>query len=270
MWTKNGRRSLRPVLKQIDELIPDEDIGQKILVDDHSLDETVRIAEEFNWIIFLNPKSGISSGANEALRHVKTPFFVSVEQDLLLAKNWWEIVPNLLSPERVAIACGARIPNVSSAIRRYYKYLIDRNPHFTVSLDNTIYKTKILRGIGGFPNLPSSIGIDTVLWHTVTNANFEWKIATDVISTHLKGLEEELKHEYWYNTYRDEIDKILNNPITPRSFFARSAFTSPARGLFLALKHKCPDLIYFYPLLRLTVLKGRIDARTYQPRTNCS
>jgi glycosyltransferase involved in cell wall biosynthesis len=43
MWAKNGENVLPTVLKRIDEVIPQENICYKILVDDHSTDRTTEI-----------------------------------------------------------------------------------------------------------------------------------------------------------------------------------------------------------------------------------
>lgn len=169
-------------------------------------------------------------------------------------------VPNLFIDKKVAVACGARLPNVSFSIRNFYKSAITQNPHFTTSLDNTIYKTNILKSIGGFPNLPFSTGVDIVLLHKVLSAGFKWEVATYVISTHLRnGLKDELKHVYWYLSRRYEIERIIGYPSRQISSFARMAFTSPLWRIRLALKHKSPDLAYFYPLYYFTMLKGRSD-----------
>jgi glycosyltransferase involved in cell wall biosynthesis len=77
MWTKNGEKLLSSVLDRIDSIIPYECVNQKILVDDHSNDRTVEIARDFNWTVYENPSTGISAGANEALRRVKSPLFIS-------------------------------------------------------------------------------------------------------------------------------------------------------------------------------------------------
>jgi glycosyltransferase involved in cell wall biosynthesis len=54
MWTKNGEKTLPIVLKQIDKVIPHENVCHKILIDDHSVDKTVEIAKSFGWNV--NPK----------------------------------------------------------------------------------------------------------------------------------------------------------------------------------------------------------------------
>lgn len=82
MWTKNSAKFLPITLKRIDEVIPCEYVNQKVIVDDRSQDNTVDIARDFGWKVFSNPKTGIPSGANKALRHVQTKFFISVEHDV--------------------------------------------------------------------------------------------------------------------------------------------------------------------------------------------
>lgn len=269
MWTKNGEGTLQQVLRRIDEVIPHENIGQKIIVDDHSQDRTREIAEEFNWQVYLNPSGGVSGGANEALRHVKSKFFVSFEQDLLLSKDWWLVVPDLLSMGKVAIASGIRLPDKPLSIRRLQVYIMNRykkeylRGNFVLygkSLDNTIYKTNVLRAVGGFPTLSVSGGIDTVLAYTMQKRNFEWKVAWNVVSTHMrKSLRDELKHYYWYGTCQPELWKVLGDPRDKFFAIVKRTMFSPFRGLTVALNQRCLDLIYVYPLVRLYVLRGTID-----------
>jgi len=111
MWTKNGAGTLPLVFNRISEVIPNKFVNNRIVVDDHSTDHTREIAKSFGWNVILNEGSGISDGANTALKYVKSEFFISFEQDLLLAKNWWEKIPKLLGKEKVAIASGIRLPN---------------------------------------------------------------------------------------------------------------------------------------------------------------
>ncbi|MGP8069988.1 MAG: glycosyltransferase [Candidatus Bathyarchaeia archaeon] len=89
LWTKNSAKLLPRTLQRFEEVVPAEMVGKKILVDDHSSDNTTEIAKGYGWLVYENPKSGVASGANEALRHVSTPFFNSIEHDILLAKEWW-------------------------------------------------------------------------------------------------------------------------------------------------------------------------------------
>ena len=47
MWTKDGEKFLRQVLSHMEQVIPEKNANQKIIVDDHRGDKTVRIAKYF-------------------------------------------------------------------------------------------------------------------------------------------------------------------------------------------------------------------------------
>lgn len=268
MWSKNGEKCLSEVLARIDDVIPTEVVQQKILVDDHSTDNTVKIAEDFNWNVYLNPKGGLSSGANEALRHVDCDFFVSVEQDVVLAKDWWSKIPCLLEGERIAVASGVRIPDKPIALRKLQEYTTERyrkeTKHKTSfvygkTLDNTIYNTKIIRELGGFPKLKVSAGVDTVLVKVLYDREFIWAVDFNVKSIHLRqGLIDELKHYYWYGTCRKELSIILSERSEKFiDILLRTGF-SPLRGLQVAWKQRCWQIAYVYPLIRLSSFWGVI------------
>lgn len=266
MWTKNGEQSLPRVLSQVDEVIPQECIHNKIMVDDCSTDKTVDVGKDFNWIVYKNPSSGISSGANIGLSYVDCSFFISMEQDILLATNWWDKIPELLENEKVAIASGVRITNNPIAVRKLQEYTTERyrreTQHKTSflygkTLDNTIYKTEILRKLGGFPKLKINAGVDTVLAKKINDCGMRWLVDFDVKSIHLRrGLYQELKHYYWYGLCYKELRRELGETID--SFWhvlLRSGF-SPMRGLQIAYKQKCWQISYVYPLIRFSILLG--------------
>jgi glycosyltransferase involved in cell wall biosynthesis len=277
MWTKNGEEFLPEVLKRIDAAIPYECVSQKILVDDHSVDRTVEIAEDFNWAVYENPSTGISEGANEALRHVKMPFFMSFEQDLLLAKDWWSKIPVYLEDPNVAIASGARLPDKPVGLRKLHYYLVKRGQgeafilhknararpyRFGKTLDNTAYKTRIIRALGGFPQVIRNSGVDMLLSYKISEAGFRWIVDYDVLSTHLRhGLRSELRHEEWHGFTSAEISRRIKQqmgkqlPITKRSTLFRFLFC-PAMGLLIALTMNEPSIVYIYPLVRLYYVKG--------------
>jgi glycosyltransferase involved in cell wall biosynthesis len=157
MWAKNGERFLPLVLNQIDQVIPYKSINHKIFVDDHSTDRTREIAHEFNWTVYHNPKSGIPSGANEALRHVESEFFVSIEQDVILAKNWWERIPPYMDDSKVAVAQGLRI-STNPTLRKLEEYVLNRKEFaWFHSIDNNIFRTEVIRQLWGVSNRPCSL-----------------------------------------------------------------------------------------------------------------
>ena len=128
MWTKNGAETLPLVLKRINEVIPDEFVNNRIIVDDHSVDNTREMAKSFGWRVIFNERSGISNGANTALKHITTEYFISFEQDLLLAKNWWEKIPKFMNDEKVAVAQGIRI-STEPTLKKLDEYYYSRVKH---------------------------------------------------------------------------------------------------------------------------------------------
>ena len=202
MRTKNCAETLPSVLKRIDEVIPYESVNNRILIDDHSADDTREIAKSFGWQVFYNEGTGVNIGARTALKRVKTQYFASFEQDLLLARDWWIHVPTLLEKDKVAVASGVRIADIPFSLNRLQHYVnetyrakIQKNPTFLFgrTIDNTIYKTEIIKRVGGFPD---------VLVQTLARHGYIWAVNFDVKSIHLqRGLLKEIKHQYWYGTF---------------------------------------------------------------------
>ncbi|MEM3672598.1 MAG: glycosyltransferase family 2 protein [Candidatus Bathyarchaeia archaeon] len=271
MWTKNGAETLPIVLKRINKTIPSEFVNNKVIVDDRSTDDTRKIAKSFGWNVVFNEGTGISDGANTALKYVKSDFFISFEQDLLLTSNWWQRVPRLLSNPKVAVASGIRLPDQPLMLRKIQQYTYEKHRArerkgefilYTRTIDNTIYKTKIIRQIGGFPKLSGSAGVDQILAQRIHSAGFKWEVDYEVISIHLrKGFQNEMAHSYWYGTCLDELEHALfKRNANIRRLLLRFVF-SPLRGLHIALKVREPRSIYIYPLVRLAVIRGVVDKR---------
>jgi len=265
MWAKNGERYLPSVLKQIDEVIPKEELHRKILVDDHSMDRTASIARDFGWEVYENPEGGIPAGANEALRHVDCDYFVSVEQDVVLARDWWEKVPPLLQDDRTVVASGIRLPSIDS-LRKLYEYVFDRymkNPQkyvrssfLGVTIDNTIYKTRYMRESGGFPNLRVSGGVDGALAKRVFESGLEWRVDPSGVPVHLRSsVWEEIKHWYFYGTC---VPYLSGRKGLGR--IAGIALFSPIRGAEIAMKKRSLPIFYIYLGMRWAMLLGTIKA----------
>jgi glycosyltransferase involved in cell wall biosynthesis len=282
MWTKNGEVCLPKVLQRIEEVVPKGNVCCKIIIDDHSEDGTVEIAERFGWKVYPNPSSGISSGANEALRHVDTEFFASFEQDLLLAFDWWKKIPHYMENPKVAAASGMRFASQPKGIAKLQQYVAKKyrgestlSPWlrsremsaFTLgkTLDNTIYRTSVLRFIGGFPKMQTNAGVDTVLAYKIQDAGYLWVVDYNVQSVHLrKGLMDELRHQYFYGAQLREIWRQIEKqstakpPVNRFSVLSRLIWLiySPLTGLFVAFKTKEPSIAYIHPLVRFYYAKG--------------
>jgi glycosyltransferase involved in cell wall biosynthesis len=251
MWTKNGENHLRQVLQRIREVIPAENMHRKILVDDHSEDKTVQIAREFGWEVYQNPKSGIASGANEALRHVDCEFFVSIEQDVLLAHDWWSKIPPYMNDPQVAVALGIRIAT-EPVMRKINEYEYSKKSSSWwktwFSLDNNIFRTEVMRQIGGFPN-DCPVHVDAILRKNILKKT-SYKIIVDptVVSDHIKGsFTDGMRHSLFLNKLCSQSPYCRTDPFPVK---LRACLTSPFAASLIASKTKCLKTIYMIPLFR--------------------
>ena len=283
MWTKNGAETLPFILKRISEVIPNEFVNKRIIVDDRSFDKTRDIAQTYGWQVVFNEGTGISNGANTALKHVESEYFVSFEQDLLLAHDWWEKIPNFLKSSQVAAASGMRFADKPRGVRKLQQYVAKkyrgetnlaswlRNRKmaaFTLgsTLDNTIYKTEIIRAVGGFPKMRINAGVDTTLAYKLKQAGYSWVVDYDVQSTHIRtGLKQELQHQYWYGTQLCEIWRKLEEETNQRSPITASGviyrfLISPFTGVFVALKTREPTITYIHPLVKFYYMLGLLQS----------
>ena len=282
MWTKNGAEVLAPVLKRINEVIPSRYVNNCMIADDHSTDGTREIAESFGWQVFFNEGTGISDGANTVLRKVATEHFVSFEQDLVLAHDWWAKIPPLLEKPKIAAASGMRFADKPRGVKKLQQYVAKKYrgeaylaswlrtrqmAAFTLgkTLDNTIYRTDAVREVGGFPKIKVNAGVDTTLAYRLQQAGYYWIVDYNVQSIHLrKGLKQELSHQYWYATQLNEIWGRIGQetnkppPITRSSIMSRFV-TAPFTGVFVAFKTKEATIAYVHPLIRLYYLKGFLE-----------
>ena len=283
MWTKNGAKTLPAVLNRINQVIPSEKVHKRLIVDDKSIDATREIAKANGWAVVPNEGTGISDGANTALRNVESEYFVSFEQDLLLAQDWWVKITPMLENSQVAAASGMRFASQPRGVTRLQQYVARKyrgdaqlsswlrnrkNAAFTLgsTLDNTIYKTAVIRRVGGFPMVKVNAGVDTTLAYRLMLAGYIWAVDYNVQSVHLRGgLRHELKHQYWYGTQSHEIWQKVEGesgqkaPISRFGIFYRFAI-SPITGLFVAYQMREATIIYIHPLIRFYYLKGFLES----------
>lgn len=274
-WVKNGGWCLPRTLSQLEEVIPPNVIHRKIAIDDASTDDSVKILKRFGWEVHQNPGAGISAGANYALKLVDCQYFMSFEQDLFLSPDWFDKVTPLVTG-KVAAASGIRFsdkPKSIGDIEKYVhkKYLMEslasylkarKESAFTLgkTLDNTFYNTDVIMSVGGFPVMPSSSGVDTILAYKLNEAGFKWVVNADVQSVHFrKDLTQCLKHQYWYAVALNEVKRQLPSyPVSVKQDIQRLAI-SPLTALFMSIKMKNPKIFLFHPLLRYYRLMGLLS-----------
>lgn len=266
MWSKHGAKL--NVLKQVNKVIPNHMVNQRIVVIDSYSDLNNKAIQDFKdngWSISLNKGQGISGAANTALNLVTSNFFVSFEDDLILNKDWWNVIPNAFQDNKVVASSGFRLPSKPKFLRKLQEYSMEKyrresaKPLFLYgkNLDNTLYRTSAIREVGGFPVLTISPGVDNVLAVTIHEKGYVWKVNFNIISTHLrKGFWHEVKQYWWYGKCYKELKRHLKDRgASLTSIFIRTLF-SPIRGLLVAWKKKSPLIVFAYPIIRLTILFG--------------
>lgn len=270
MWVLNGERTLKAVLNRINLVIPKDCVGQKIVVDDGSIDGSREIAVSCGWRVVKNFGKGISAGANTALKLVESEFFCSFEQDVLISRDWWVKVALPTLKAGYAVGSGVRFNSVPYGVANLIKYTngrccseVNSRKGFGLgkTLDNTIYNTGVLRSLGGFPVFGVNAGIDLILAWLIAKKGFVWHVFFNVVSVHLRsGLFDELKHQYWYGTQHSVINselKKLGVCIEVSKFSLVShLFFPPFHGLIAALKTGDATICYIYPLIRFYYVWG--------------
>ena len=262
MWAKNGGRFLPAVLKRIDEVVPAESVNTKIFVDDKSTDNSRQIAQSFNWAVYDNPSGFVSGGTNTALHNVKMPFFVSIEQDVLLAKDWWDRIPPYMEDETVAVAQGIRLPT-HPIIRdlepldqeRLNRQINGQVPDYYWSIDNNIFRTKVIRNLGGFPTF-EPLAVDYFLMRRIeAETKYRWIVDPNVISDHIRlSLIDYFRHDETFIRLTTK-SQYGNSQAVSLSNMMRLTMTSPLRGLDLAIRKGDPMLSVIYPFYRLMYLR---------------
>lgn len=258
MWTKNGADTLFPVLNRINAVVPSNSVNQRIIVDDASRDGTVAIAKACGWDVVPNSGRGISDGANTALDLVETEFFCSFEQDLLLAKDWFPKVVKHMT-EGVACVQGLRLTTVPT-MRILEQEELLRRKHEYVSMDNNLFRTSVIRNLGGFPR-GCPVCTDTILRNRIHNeTDYKWIILPDLISCHIRqSVMQQILHSYRLSQKCSRTPLCSSNIGFGLMKILRLFLTSPIRGLEISLKRRLPSILFYYPYVRFCYLCAELQ-----------
>lgn len=251
MWTLNGSKTLPVCLRSIESAVPGDVVGQKIVVDGGSCDGSRDICERFGWNVVDCERRGIGFQANEALGLVETEFVASFEQDIILNPCWFRRVMSVFMDEKVAVAQGVRLC-LSPTVRFIEEFALSNQKIYT-SLDNTVYRTKVIKSLNGFNNdLP--FACDRDLYHRVLSNGFKWVVDRGLVSGHNKN-----SFVGYCNKVRKDVSilKYATGYTSFRDVVLCSLF-SPVRGLDMALRFRRPELLLAYPFLRLQHVLGYV------------
>jgi glycosyltransferase involved in cell wall biosynthesis len=243
-WTRNGARSLPTILERVDRVVP---FGRKIAVDDSSSDDTVRILEDFNYEVYRNERGFLCGGTSEALKHVGTEYFVSVEQDVLLGFDWWNSVSRFLKDKYVAVAQGVEYSTCRAEHgieKTVLKHIQNMPPHLKSrlwkSIGNNVYRTSAVRQVGF---VSDSVMMQS-FYNRIINAGYKWVTDDTTVSTHLHGgLLGAVKHTRQFYGLTNE--KTFLDRLTTLRFLAGFAL-SPFTGLKLAINSREPTVPFLH------------------------
>jgi glycosyltransferase involved in cell wall biosynthesis len=102
--TKNSDRRLRECLESVYANVP---VNNLIVVDNYSKDKTLEILSEFEKkhrnIIVIQDKGTRATARNKGLRRVATPWFMFVDSDVVLCKNWFKKASQYLQDDVGAV-----------------------------------------------------------------------------------------------------------------------------------------------------------------------
>jgi glycosyltransferase involved in cell wall biosynthesis len=261
LWTKNGERTLDFVLNRINKLIPKENVNNRILVNDHSVDSTPLIAQKNGWQVIENEGYGISAAANTALKHVDTQYFCSFEHDIILSALWWHKVALKIQKSNAIAISGVRFLPQNHPCYNIEKYLMLHSPDFGKTLDNTVWETEALRKIGGFPKIANAF-CETLLHTRISDLNYEWIVKRDVESLHYhKDLDNERNHYNFYG-YNTPTLQLRLNQKPSFGYALKKMIKSPITGAKMARKMQDNRLILSYPICRFEWARGYIKKIT--------
>ena len=116
LLTMNSARMLRECINSIYKNIK---VNNLIVVDGYSTDATADIVKEFQQkygnVIFVQEKGTRGSARQSAVQLVKSDWFVFVDSDVILSKNWFAEAIKLVKDDVGAVWVGtARKKNIKN------------------------------------------------------------------------------------------------------------------------------------------------------------
>ncbi len=189
MLTKNSQHLLGKCLNAVYRNVP---IKNLIVIDGYSTDRTLKILEQFNrkyGNIQLYPMEGTRAKARtEGIRRVTTEWFMFVDSDALLCKDWFKKVAVDLA-DGVGAVWGLNIdllPNVhNKRILRMQLLVAKRCFKLRGGMHDTLILRKAVEGI----QIPEELHLyeDAYLVRWIENHGYKVAVGRDVYCLHDKA-----------------------------------------------------------------------------------
>jgi glycosyltransferase involved in cell wall biosynthesis len=234
--TFNSAKLLPKVSKRLSEVIPSTAINKKFIVDDFSSDATLEVAKNLGWQVYKNKKKGLYNARRYAFSLVESRYCACFEHDILLARNWYPRIPNLVMESGYDVAQGIRIRDTKG----FQELDIYDNIHRKItSEDNTFYSLRQIKNKEIYI-VPSAQSLSTLNYY----------VDKTVCSLHLRGnVSDSLRHGY--TIYRTVNGETLS---------AHAKCLVKSLPLSLKVGHETGKVyvVCLYPLERLMILSGAV------------
>lgn len=264
MWSKDGPPE--DVLAAIER-----EIGyyahKKILVLNGGVSPKDLTYEKYGWqTVEEDWTKGVGGKANRALEEVDCSYFATFEDDVILARGWFDAVwagMTRISGENGICVAGTRVATnpvlraIDTTAARRMNVEENKAGEY-ISIDNNLWRTSAVIEIGGF-STDCPYAVD---WYTRRKAiahGMRWVILKEVVSDHKRdSIRSALGHSYYATK------ACLSAPSCRRGHYRlkvlRYFLTSPARGVIEAFRYRRPEIVIVYPLIRLQGLRGALAA----------
>jgi hypothetical protein len=154
---------------------------------------------------------------------------------------------------------GWRLPN-HPTLRKIDELASEQNNYPLFSIDNTIFKTKPVKAyLGEIPLTLRYGAADTYIRLRMEKHGFQCYTDPTVMSIHLRtgGLKEEMKRFYLYGLYAPRRKEEFFHE-TEMKKAIKIALFSPLKAFDIAIKKRCPQAMYYYPLIRYSFMRGAL------------
>jgi hypothetical protein len=253
MWSKGKKNILPRVFEAIDKEL-DSRAGKKIFVIGDMKDEGIPVARDYNWEVYCTNRWSIPTQANEALSHVETEFFVSVENDVILTSGWYDRIIDHMKDPKVAVAQGIRYytnPHLRNWLR--YAWGDIRSPLYRpiplgISIDNNMYRTSAIREVGGF-SYGCEYCSDSFLKAELDNAGYTWLVDRSIKSEHVwDGVMSLTDHRSQAGLKCHHRDDSYVENFWKR--YGSKVLELPVISIDMAIRTRDPFLVFIYPYTR--------------------
>jgi len=186
--TKNSQHLLNQCLNSVYKNVP---VKNLIVIDGYSTDHTLMILEKFNRkygnVKLFQIKGSRAKARTEGIKKVTTDWFMFVDSDVLLCKDWFKKVQLDLS-DTVGAVWGNNVdvlPNIKNKqILRFQLLVAKQCFKLRGGMHDTLILHKAVEGI----QIPEELHAyeDAYLIHWIENHGYEAKVGSQIYCLHYK------------------------------------------------------------------------------------